>query len=192
MKSKGKRKEINRRRELNIMKQTEKAIFLGNKMKEIENEKKYERNQNTENVVEEGISLGRFFDLTTGNKTYVNGLKLQEIKSGILLKYTCDFEMIGSMLIVDIEQETNTRLKNFDDFESKFNAMDKGTDSGDFILKGWLYNVIAPKLKKVNRSQYRKGTDLKRDIAEYTDKNCYIPRNGKCFIKSINYLTNKE
>ena len=65
--------------------------------------KRYERTQNRENVVEEDINLGRVFESATGNKTYVKGLNLLEIKSEILLDYTGFFEMIGSMLIGEME-----------------------------------------------------------------------------------------
>ena len=59
----------------------------------------YERIQNRESVVEENINLGRFFESATGDKTIVNNLNIHEFKNEILLDYTGDFEMIGSMLI---------------------------------------------------------------------------------------------
>ena len=37
---------------------------------------------------------------------YVKSLNLPEIKNEILLAYTGDFEMIGSMFIGEIEQKT--------------------------------------------------------------------------------------
>ena len=49
--------------------------------------KQNERKQKIENIVEE-IDLGRFFELATSNKLYVNSLKLQEIKKEFLQDYT--------------------------------------------------------------------------------------------------------
>ena len=66
----------------------------------------------------EDIDLGRFFELATSKKTSVNGLDLHEIKNEILEDYTGDFELIGSMLIGELEQKSNIRFKNVDDFET--------------------------------------------------------------------------
>ena len=49
-----------------------------------------------------------------------------------------------------------------------------------------------PEFKKVNRSQYGRGTDFKQDIVEYIGNNCYIPTIGNCFIKCIKYFTRKD
>ena len=145
-----------------------------------------------ENLVEEDIDLGRFFELATTNKLYVNGLNLHEIKSEILENYTGDFELIGPKLIGEIEQKTNIRFKNTDDFETYNNAIDNGGyDSEDVIFTGWLYILNTPEFKKINRSQYRRGTDFKQDIVENIGNNCYIPTSGNCFIKCMNYLTSK-
>ena len=40
--------------------------------------KQNERKQKRENVLEEDIDLGRFFELATTNRKYVNGLNLHE------------------------------------------------------------------------------------------------------------------
>ena len=56
----------------------------------------------------------------------VNRLILQEIKSEIFEHYTGDFELIGSMLIGEIEQKTNIRFEKLDDFETYINAIDNG------------------------------------------------------------------
>ena len=101
--------------------------------------KQNERRQKRENMVGEDIDLGRFFELATTIKKIVNGLYLHEIKSEILEDYTGDFELIGSMLIGEIEQKTNMRFKNTDDFETYINAKDNGGyDSEDVIFTGWL------------------------------------------------------
>ena len=42
--------------------------------------KLYERKQESENIKDDDIDLGKFFDLATTNKKDVNGLILHEIK----------------------------------------------------------------------------------------------------------------
>ena len=154
--------------------------------------KQNERRQRRENMVED-IDTGRFFELATTDREYVNGLNLHEIKNEILEDYTGDFELIGSMLVGEVEQKTNIRFKNVDDFESYINAIDNsGYDSDDVIFTGWLYKLNTPEFKKVNRSQYGRGTDFKQDIVEYIGNNCCIPTSGNCFIKCITYFTYTE
>ena len=65
--------------------------------------KRTERRQRKENMVED-IDIGRFFELATTDRKYVNGLNLHEIKNDILEDYTGDFELIGSILVGEIEQ----------------------------------------------------------------------------------------
>ena len=132
-------------------------------------------------------------ELAASNRKYVNGLNLHEIKNEILEDYTGDFELIGFMLVGEIEQKTNIRFKNVDDFESYINAIDNsGYDSEGVIFTGWLFKLNTPEFKKVNRSQYGRGTDFKQDVVEYIGNNCYIPTSGNCFIKCINYFTKKD
>ena len=153
--------------------------------------KRNERRQKTENIAED-MDLGRFFELATTNRKYVNGSNLHEIENELLEDHTGDFELIGSMLVGGVEQKTNIRFKNVDLFESYVNAIyNSGYDSEEGIFTGWLYKLNTPKFKKVNRSQYGRGTDFKQDIVEYIGKNCYIPTSGNCFIKCINYFTEK-
>ena len=131
--------QLNKRRTL-IRRQTE-----ANKEKKQEKETKKKRKQRRENLIDEDVDVGRFFELATTKKTYVNGLNLQEIKNEILEEYTCAFEKIGSMLIDELEQKTNIRFKNFNDFENHINALDNGCyGSDDVIFTGWLYKLNAP------------------------------------------------
>ena len=99
-------------------------------------------NKKRENILDEDIDIGRFFELATNNEIYVNGLKLNQIKSEILLHYTGDFESVASMFIGEIEQKTNTGCKNIDVFETYINALGNGGyDGEDVIFKGWLYKL---------------------------------------------------
>ena len=131
---KKKQYESNRRRVL-IRKQNESNI---------ETKKLNERRQKRENIVEV-TDLGRFFELATTNKRYVIGLNLQEIKIEFLEHYTGDFQLIGSMMIGEIEQKTNIRFKNVNDFGTYINAIDNsGYDSEVVFYTGRLYKLNTP------------------------------------------------
>ena len=147
------------------LQKTKKKTKLNRKQNESNREiKRNERRQKRKNIIED-IDIGRFFQLATTDKIYVKGLNLHEIKNEIFKDYTGDFELFGSMLVCEVEQETNIRFKNVDDFESYFNAIDNsGYDSDDVIFTGWLYKLNTLEFKKVNRSQYGRGTDFQQDI----------------------------
>ena len=74
-----------------------------NKMKEDKKKRKYGRRH----------TIGRFFELATTGREYVDGLNLHEIKDEILEDYTGDFELIGKMIIGPVEHKTNIRFKNW-------------------------------------------------------------------------------
>ena len=153
--------------------------------------KQNERRQKRENTVED-IDTGRFFELATTDRDYVDGLNLHEIKDEILEDYTGDFELIGKMIIGLVEHKTNIRFKNMDDFERYINAIDIDYDSDDVIFTGYVYKLNTPQFKVVKRSAYGKGTNHMREIVEYHGQNCYISTSGMCFIKCINYFTKKD
>ena len=138
------------------------------------------------------IDLGRFFELATSNKIYVNKINLHEIKNESLEDYTGDFELIGKMIIGPVEHKTNITFKNMDDFERFINAIDIDYDSEDVIFTGYVYTLDTPQFKFAKRSAYGKGTNYMQEIVEYHGQNCYIPSSGMCFIKCINYFTKKD
>ena len=77
------------------------------------------------------------------------------------------------MMIGQKEQKTNIRFENVDDFETYINAIGNGGyDSEDVIFTGWLYKLKTLEFRKVNRSQYARGTDFKQDIVEFIGDNC--------------------
>ena len=53
----------------------------------------------------EDIDLGRYFELATSNRKYVNGLNLHEIKNEFSQDYTGDFELNGLTIIGPVEQK---------------------------------------------------------------------------------------
>ena len=154
--------------------------------------KRNERRQKRENIVEEDIDVGRFLELATSNRKYVNGLNLHEIKNEILQDYNNDFELNGKMIIGPVEHETNIRFKNMDDFEKYINAIDIDYDSEDVTFNGYVYKLDTPPFKVVKRSAYGRGTNYMQEIIEYHGQNCYIPTSGMCFIKCINRFTKKD
>ena len=143
------------------------------------------------NIVED-VDLGRFFELATSDKIYVNNLNLYEIKNEILQNYTGDFELNGKMIIGPVEHKKNIRFKNMDDFERYINAIDIDYDSEDVTFTGYVYKLDIPQFKVVRRSAFGKGTTYMQEIVEYLGQNCYIPTSGLCFIKCINYFTKKD
>ena len=87
----------------------------------------------------EDVDIGRFFELATSNKLYVNNLNLHGIKNEVLQDYTGDFELNGKMIIGPNEYKTNIRFKNMNDFERYLNAIDIDYDSEDVSFTGYLY-----------------------------------------------------
>ena len=139
----------------------------------------------------EDIDLGRFFEIATSIKIYVNTINLHEIKIETLQDYTGDFELNALMIVGPIEHKTNNRFKNVDDFESYIGAIHIDYDSEDVIFTGYVYKLNTPQLKVVKRSAYGKGTTYTQEIVEYHGQNCYKPTSGVCFIKFSNFLTKK-
>ena len=123
---------------------------------------------------------------------YVNNLNLHEIKNEILHDYTADFELNGKMIIGPNEHKTNIRFKIMDDFERYINATDIDYDSEDVTFTGYVYKINTPQFNVDRRSAYGRGTNYMQEIVEYLEQNCYIPTSGMCFIKCINYFTNKD
>ena len=127
--------------------------------------KQNERRQKRENMVE-NVDIGRFFELATSNKIYVNNLNLREIKNEILQDYAGDFELNGLLIIGHNEFETNSRFKNMDHFESYINTIDVDYDSEDGFFTGYIYKLNTPQFNVVKRSAYDKGTSYMQKIVE--------------------------
>ena len=148
-----------------------KTKFEKRKQNESNKEKKrIERRQKSENVVEEDIDVGRFFELATSNKIYVNNLNLHEIKDEILQDYTSDFELNGLMIIGPVEHKTNIRFKNMDDFGRYLNAIDIDYNSEDVTFTGYVYKINTPHFKVVKRSAYGRGTNYMQEIVDIMDR----------------------
>ena len=120
-----------------------------------------------ENLVEENIGLGRFFELATSKKLYVNNLSLHEIKNEFLQDYNNDFELNGKMVVAPVEHKSNIIFKKLDDFERYINAIDIDYDSEDVTFNGYVYKLDTPQFKIVKRSAYGRGTNYMQKIVDY-------------------------
>ena len=126
------------------------------------------------------------------NKIEVIDKNLHEIKQEILLDYEGVFEMIGSLKIGDQIRQTHIRFRNISDYEAYINSIDQDYDSDDCIFNGYIYKLDTPIFNKFNRSQYGNGCSFDKIIIEYRGNNCFIPTKGYCFVKCLNFLTDRD
>ena len=126
------------------------------------------------------------------NKIQVVNKNLHEIKQEILQDYEGEFEMVGTLKIGDRIRQTHIRFRNISDYEAYINSIDEGYDAEDAIFNGYIYKINTPQFNKVNRSQYGNGCSFDKIIVEYRGNNCFIPTQGYCFVKCINYLTGQD
>ena len=61
------------------------------------------KKQKRDNIIDEDIVLGIFFELASSGEIYVTGLNLHEIDGELLLDYKGDFELYGLRIIGPIE-----------------------------------------------------------------------------------------
>ena len=126
------------------------------------------------------------------NKIQVIDKNLHEIKQEILEDYTGEFEMIGNLKVGDQIRQTQIRFRNTNDYEAYINSIDQDYDSEDAIFNGYIYKLDTPIFNKVNRSHYGNGCTFDKIIIEYCGNNCYIPTKGYCFVKCLNFLTDRD
>ena len=100
--------------------------------------------------------------------------------------------MVGNLKFGYQIRQTNIRFRNMDGLEAYINAIDEGCDAEDAIFNSHFYKINTPHFNKINRSQYPNGCDFKHEIIEYRGNNCFIPSNGYCFVKGINFLTGQD
>ena len=126
------------------------------------------------------------------SKIQVSDKNLHEIKQEILEDYTGEFEMIGNLKVGDQTRQTHIRFRNTNDYEAYINSIDQDYDSEDAIFNGYIYKLNTPQFNKNNRSQYGNGCSFDKIIIEYRGNNCYIPTKGYCFVKCLNFLTDRD
>ena len=71
------------------------------------------------------------------NKIHVVNKSLHEIKQGIMIDYTGEFEMVGSLKVADQIRQTHHRFRAIDDYEAYINFVNEGYDSEDSIFHGY-------------------------------------------------------
>ena len=96
------------------------------------------------------------------------------------------------MIIGRIKHKTIIRLRNMDEFEKYINAIDIDYDSADMTFTGYVFKFKTPHFNVVKRSAYATGTDYLMEVVEHNGQNCFFPKSGHCFIKCINYFTEKS
>ncbi|ESO92312.1 hypothetical protein LOTGIDRAFT_162615 [Lottia gigantea] len=77
-------------------------------------------------------------------------------------------------------------------FHNFFATVDVKSDSSDWYFSGKII-LRRNNLKEIKRSKKGSGVTLLKKINEYNDGiNCYIPSDGYCFVKCLNYVLNKD
>ena len=100
--------------------------------------------------------------------------------------------MVCNLKLGDQIRRTHIRFRNIDHYVFYINSIDQEYKSEDAIFNGYICKLNTPEFNKMNRSQFGNGCDFKHQIIENHEKNCYIPSNGYCFIRCINYLTKSD
>ena len=121
------------------------------------------------------------------NKIHVIDKNLHEIKNELLLDYVGAFEMVGDLKVRDQIRQTNFIFRNMDDFDAHINANDEGYDAEDAIYNGHIYEINTPQFKKVKRSEFGNGCNFDQKIIECRGNNCFLPTQGFCFVKCVNF-----
>ena len=97
--------------------------------------------------------------------------------------------MVGTLLIGDQLRQTRIRFRKAIKYEAYFNSIGEGYDAEDAVFNGYYYKNKTLQFIVVNRAKYGSGCNFKHQIFEYRVDNCYIPSNGYCFSKFINFLS---
>ena len=96
------------------------------------------------------------------------------------------------MVILFVERKTNIGFKNMTESEGYVNAIDIDYDDEDVTFFGYVYKINTPQFKNVKRSAYAKSINYMEKVVECRGQNCYVSTSGMCFIKSINFFTDKD
>ena len=194
-------KKLSRNRKRRIARKLNMSDNMKSILNKIKSEKK-NKNKNLDKIKQLEIILVNIKDandpkkltdaLKDLNKIQVIDKNLHEIKNELLLDNAGEFEMIGNLKIGDQIRQTHVRFRNMDDYEAYINSIDQDYDSEDAIFSGYIYKLNTPQFNKVNRSQYGNGCSFDKIIIEYRGNNCYIPTKGYCFIKCLNFLTDRD
>ena len=88
----------------------------------------------------------------------------------------------------DGEIDTNRFFKDSNEIAEFIDkTLDKYDDHPSIYYTGNIYSYFR-NLKRVTRSEHRRGAIEFNNILEYKGENCYIPSGNGCFLKCINYI----
>ena len=150
-----------------------------------------EQNLKNQSHDDDEIDVGRFFELAEADRSNNKGLNVFEIRDK-LDDEKRGFELVGDITINGIKKKTNMRFKKINDFESYIEIIDEKYDGVDVVFEGDAFHLPQPDFKPIKRSNYGKGSNHLFDIEEYVGTKCYIPTGKNCFVKCINYITEKD
>ena len=131
-------------------------------------------------------------ELKEFKKIHVVNSNLHEIKQEIIVDYTGEFEMVGSLRVGDQIRQTHIRFRNVSDYEAYINSIDEAYDAEDAVFYDDIYNLNTPRINKVNRSQYGNGCDFRHEISEIRCNNCFTPTKVYCFVKCNTFITGQD
>ena len=146
-------KELSRNRKRRISRRNKISYDLKLILNKIKSEKK-NKNKNVDKIAELEILLVgiRYADNPNKSESALGELKeiqgidknLHEIKNEILLDYAGALEMVRNIEVRDQIRQTNTRLREMEDFETYINAIDQDYDSEDAFFNGYIYKLDTP------------------------------------------------
>ena len=119
-------------------------------------------------------------------------IKLYEIKQEILVDYTGEFEMVGTLKVGDQIRQTQTRSRKFTDNEAYFISLDEVYDAEDSFFNDFIYKIITLQFNLVKRSQYGNGCEFKHGIIENRWNICFLPTKRYCFVKCVTFITGED
>ena len=108
------------------------------------------------------------------------------------MKDSNGFDLVGNITIQDVNRKTKMRFRSVQDFEAYIEKINDHYDGDEVMFTGQSIEFYMPEFKPVKRSNYGKSTNYLADFEDYHGTNCFIPTGNNCFLKSINYLTDKD
>ena len=140
----------NKKLSRNMKRRIARNIKMNDEMKSLLKKIKTERkrkNKNVDKIKELEMELVKIkyannpnkfqSELIELNKIHVVNKNLHEIKQEILVDYTGEFEMVGSLEVGIQIRQTHIRFRNIADYETYINAIDQDYDSEDAIFNGF-------------------------------------------------------
>ena len=143
---------------------------------------------------DDDIDLGLFLELAGENKIIYKKVAVTTLIEDMEKQpngfFTNGYFTLGDS--DDGEIDTNRFFKNSDELAKFLDKIsDKYDDHPSIYYTGNIYTYFRI-FKQVNRSEYGRGANEFNNILEYQGNNCYIPNGNGCFLKCINYISDKD